>query len=293
MDYILENEYLKVTVTTAGAELKSVVRKTDGVEHIWGADPEVWGSHAPILFPNAGRLKDNVAIVKGKRIENFPGHGFARNMEHSLALQKSDTLVLELTDNEETYAIWPYHFCLISTFTLEGDTLHHTLTVENLDEEKMPFGIGYHPGFALPFDDKHVATDYELRFDSVQSPLCIGCLPKGLFNGKYYYLAKNTKTIPIDEHLFDNDSHCMTGMTAKTLGIYEKDSGRAVVCNIEEFPYVLLWSKPGMPQFVCIEPWMSVPSDENDSGDWNEKHAATVLEPDESWSVTMSTSFIR
>ena len=34
MDYILENEYLKVTVTTKGAQLKSVVRKCDGVEHM-------------------------------------------------------------------------------------------------------------------------------------------------------------------------------------------------------------------------------------------------------------------
>ena len=291
-EFTIENEYLKLTVTTWGAQVKSVVRKCDGVEHIWQADKAVWGFHAPILFPHCGKVVDGKIEAKGAVYESGQ-HGFARLMEHEFVDQTADTIVLELCASEETLAKFPYAFRLVSTFTLEGDTVHHTLTVENLDEEKMPFGIGYHPGFALPFDDKHVATDYELRFDSVQSPLCIGCLPKGLFNGKYYYLAKNTKSIPIDEHLFDNDSHCMTGMTAKTLGIYEKDSGRAVVCNIEEFPYVLLWSKPGMPQFVCIEPWMSVPSDENDSGDWNEKHAATVLEPDESWSVTMSTSFIR
>ena len=37
MDYTIENEYLKVTVTTFGAQLKSVVRKCDGVEHMWQA----------------------------------------------------------------------------------------------------------------------------------------------------------------------------------------------------------------------------------------------------------------
>ena len=34
MDIIIENEYLKVTLTTNGAQIKSVIRKCDGVEHI-------------------------------------------------------------------------------------------------------------------------------------------------------------------------------------------------------------------------------------------------------------------
>ena len=54
MEYTIENEYLKLTVTTWGAQVKSVVRKCDGVEHSWQADMSVWGYHAPILFPHAG-----------------------------------------------------------------------------------------------------------------------------------------------------------------------------------------------------------------------------------------------
>ena len=50
MEFTLENEILTVTVTTSGAQVKSVLRKCDGVEHIWQADPAVWGQHAPILF---------------------------------------------------------------------------------------------------------------------------------------------------------------------------------------------------------------------------------------------------
>ena len=54
MEYIIENEYLKVTVTTWGAQVKSVVRKCDGVEHMWSGDPSVWKFHAPVLFPHCG-----------------------------------------------------------------------------------------------------------------------------------------------------------------------------------------------------------------------------------------------
>jgi hypothetical protein len=35
MEFIIENEFLKVTVISNGAQLKSVVRKSDGVEHMW------------------------------------------------------------------------------------------------------------------------------------------------------------------------------------------------------------------------------------------------------------------
>ena len=50
MEYSLENEILKVTVTTWGAQVKSVVRKSDGVEHMWQA-PQRLGLPRPHPFP--------------------------------------------------------------------------------------------------------------------------------------------------------------------------------------------------------------------------------------------------
>ena len=61
-EFTIENEYLKLTVTTNGAQITSVVRKCDGVEHMWQAGkpkasvtlafPKVWeGCHLqPLLF---------------------------------------------------------------------------------------------------------------------------------------------------------------------------------------------------------------------------------------------------
>ena len=98
----------------------------------------------------------------------------------------------------------------------------------------------------------------------------------------------------IPRHInFDNDSHCMVNLKSTKLGLYEKGTGRGVVCDIENFPYTLIWSKPGVPKFICIEPWQSLPSPENGSSDWNEKPAAAILAPGESWTTTLSTSFVR
>ena len=292
MEYIIENEYLKVTVTTWGAQVKSVIRKCDGVEHMWQADKSVWGYHAPILFPHCGKLVDGKLEAKGKVYESSQ-HGFGRTMEHEFVDQTATSLVLELRACPETRQRFPYEFALISTFTLENDTLHHTLTVENWDEEKLTFGIGYHPGFAIPFDAAHQPTDYELRFEQMESPLCVGCLPTGLVQDNHYYLGSNITSIPVDEQLFANDSHCMTNLKSGKIGLYEKGTGRGVVCDIEDFPYCLIWSKPGMPKFVCIEPWHSLPSPEGGSRKWEEKPAAAILDPGESWETTLSMQFVR
>ena len=80
MDYTLENEYLKVTVTTFGAQVKSVKRKCDGVEHMWQADKAVWGYHAPVLFPHCGKVVDGVIEAKGKQYKSAQ-HGFAQLLE--------------------------------------------------------------------------------------------------------------------------------------------------------------------------------------------------------------------
>ena len=292
MKYSIENAYLKVSVDTYGAQLCSVIRKCDGVEHMWQADPAVWGYHAPILFPHTGKVVDGVIEAKGGRYSSGQ-HGFARLMEHELVGLSEDTIVLELCSSPETLEKFPYEFRLVSTFTLEGPTVHHSLTVENLDEENLPFGIGYHPAFAVPFDDRHTATDYVLRFVEMESPICMNCLPTGLTQGDTYCLGNNIREIEVDENLFANDSHCMLNLRSRTLGLYEKGSGRGVVCDIGQFPYTLIWSKPGMPRFVCIEPWHSLPSPQDGSANWDEKPAAAILLPGESWMTTLSITFVR
>ena len=291
MKYSIENEILKVTVLDRGSQICSVIHKGDGVEHIWQADPNVWGKHGPILFPHCGGLTDGVMNAKGNTYK-YTKHGFAKEMAFSLAEQTENQLVLELTDSPETMEYWPYKFRLRSTFTLEGDTLHHTLTVENRDEEEMPFGIGFHPGFAVPFDSEHKAEDYALCFDQVENPICMAT-PKGMISGETYRLGTNITAIPLDEELFAHDSHCMTGLQSKTLGLYEKDTGRGIVCSIKNFPYCLIWSMPGVPQFVCIEPWHSLPGLSTGSTRWEDKPAAAILAPGESWSTTLSMGFVR
>ena len=293
MQATIHNEFLTLTVDTHGAEAVSL-KNAAGEEMLWQADPAVWGRHAPILFPWTGKLTGG-AFTYGSKTYQGGQHGFARDLEHTLIKAEGDTIQLELRSDEAMKAErFPFDFVLTSTFRLEGKTVHHTLKVENPGAGELRFGIGYHPAFNIPFDAQHTTTDYEFRFDRPESPVILDARPNGLLSGKCYYQWKNAASIPLEDKMFANDSFCMAGLRSATLGIYEKDTGRNITCNIEGYPYTLIWSTASEKiHFVCIEPWHSLPGAVTDPQDWDERAAAAVLAPGESWGTTLSTTFDR
>lgn len=117
MQYTIENEYLRLTVDTHGAEAVSVVNKATGAEMLWCGDPAVWGRHAPILFPYTGKLTGGKMIAKGQRVCRRPARLCPRCGAHPGG-QDRDKPDPGLQANEETRAKWPYEFELRSTFEL-------------------------------------------------------------------------------------------------------------------------------------------------------------------------------
>ena len=293
MRYCVENEFLRVEVDSLGAELASIVDKATGAEMLWQGDASVWPRRAPILFPYCGKLKNGSFTVNGSA---YPGgqHGFARDLEHAYLGCENGALRFRLASSPETKKLFPCDFELDSVFTLTGRTLRHTLAVKNTGADTLRFGIGYHPGFMLPFDGRHTTADYELRFDTPQTPL-VQEMDGGYGTGATHPLMENSAVIPLEDRMFDNDSICMGALSAKTLCLVEKDSGRRITVGVEGYPYTLIWSMPGDPalRFLCIEPWHSLPDAIGASGDWNEKPCAAALAPGESWHTDLDMTFQR
>ena len=76
------------------------------------------------------------------------------------------------------------------------------------------------------------------------------------------------------------------------VSVVEKDTGRSVICNVEGYPYVLIWSAAKKPlHFICIEPWHSLPGEENGPLEWEQRPCAASLKKGESWSTTLSVSY--
>lgn len=102
MQYSIENDILRLTVDSHGAEPVSVIHKPTGAELLWQADPAVWKRHAPILFPYTGKLTGGKMLAKG--VEYAGGqHGFARDVEHTMTHHAGNLLEFELHANAETH----------------------------------------------------------------------------------------------------------------------------------------------------------------------------------------------
>ena len=96
MQYSIENDILRLTVDSHGAEPVSVIHKPTGAELLWQADPAVWKRHAPILFPYTGKLTGGKMLAKG--VEYAGGqHGFARDVEHTMTHHADNLLSLSCT----------------------------------------------------------------------------------------------------------------------------------------------------------------------------------------------------
>ena len=54
----IENEKLFVTINEHGAELASLINKSNGMNYLWSGDSKYWGRKSPVLFPIEGALKD-------------------------------------------------------------------------------------------------------------------------------------------------------------------------------------------------------------------------------------------
>ena len=293
MDYILENDFLRATVRSKGAELSSVQNKRTGEEMMWQADPAVWPRCAPMLFPYCGRLKDGAYTWQGVRYEGGQ-HGFARDMEHTLEASAPGELTLCLEANALTMEKFPFPFQLRSTFTLEENRVCHRVCVTNDGDAPLRFGFGYHPGFACPFDAQHTVEDYSIVFERPETPTVVDTSPvTGLCTGRNYTYFEDGVSIPLTDHLFDADSLCFSGLRSSTLSLEEAGTGRRVSVDIEGFPYVLVWSAKGPLQFLCVEPWHTLPDAENATGRWEDKAPAITVEPGEEWTTKLVTHFER
>ena len=103
MQVVLENEALKVTINSFGAELASIRGKATDTEYLWNADAKFWKRTAPVLFPFVGSLKNKEYHYEGKTY-SMGQHGFARDMEFAVDVQTATEAWFSLQSNEETKA---------------------------------------------------------------------------------------------------------------------------------------------------------------------------------------------
>lgn len=294
MAYTLENDTLRITVQEKGAELAQVTNLKNGNELLWNANPAVWGRHAPLLFPYCGGLYNNQLVVNGKA---YPAakHGFARDTMFACILAEANILAFKLEASAETRRLYPFDFELMVAYTLAGDCVQQTVTVQNTAPQNgpmLPFNIGFHPAFALPFTAGKKTSDYEICFEKPESPILIET-PNGYVSGGTKKIFANRQCLPLADDTFAQDSLCLSGLRSRYIMLRERENPRRYIkVNVEAFPYVLLWGPPSGPlPFMCIEPWHGLPDGPDKHAEFADKAGITLLAPAEQFVTALQMQF--
>ena len=273
----LENNYLRVIAREHGAELTSIVDKKNNIEHLWQADPQFWGWHAPVLFPVIGRCLNDEIEIDGEQFR-MAKHGFARNANFRLLDLTETSIVFSLKNNEQWQKIYPYKFEFLIRYKLDGNALVVSYEVINKDNKDIYFSLGGHPAFAVPFTSGGHYEDYYLEFAEVENVSRHYIDHDGYFDGRKDVTLANTNTLQLKHSLFNDDALIFKDLKSRKVTIKDKNSGRYLSVDFHGFNYLGLWAKVGAP-YVCIEPWLGCADTAGKPTDFKSKEGIVKLEP--------------
>ena len=233
---------VRITATPRGAHL--LTWTTDGVERLWMSPlsgPEAEGAirgGIPVLFPQFGTFGD---LVK---------HGFARTMEwrsvDAPEVPDAATLAFELTDTDETRALWPHTFHARIDITATATHLEETLRVTNLGDQHALFTGGLHAYLSVADPDAWIdglSGTHAWDGDSTASP-------------------QFTNVLGPQVRALDEQDLIIRGAVGP-LTLVDEQQGRLLVAG-DGFAHRVVWNPGpnhtlpdvapgGEGQFVCIE----------------------------------------
>jgi len=273
----LENKFLKVKISTLGAEIISIYNKKEQFEHIWKGEKASWNQHAPILFPVVGKLKNKQYQLNGKTYK-MKNHGFASYSPFTIIKKSNSKVVLQLKSNSETLKQYPFDFALTVTYKLCGKKLSINNTVENKSTNEMLFSIGAHPGFNVPFHKNATYNDCYLAFNKTENATRLPLTKKGYLSHQKIKGFVKGKKLPISHQLFKDRVVILDDLKSNTITIKSDYSTFGIQIGVKNFDYVGVWTshKKDAP-FVCIEPWYGITDYEDTTGQIKNKKSIQKL----------------
>ena len=223
-------------------------------------NPEVYG-FPTLLYPN--RLRDGILKASDATYtfplietdENVSLHGFLHKREHSIveASVKDDVAIARTEyiydEKDPFFTAFPVSFKAEYTFKLSDEGLHYELTLTNLSDRQLPYGVCNHTTINGPFTSNGKPLDTRI-FVTIGDkwPLNQRNLPTcdfiSLDNHDRQYLTGSM--IPV-EHIIDNDVYnCETydvdGLPFRGAIVTDISSGKEIRYEVDDnFKFWIIW----------------------------------------------------
>ena len=253
----LKNKYLSVNINPMGAEVVSIIKNS--YEYLWQKNPDIWNGQAPNLFPLIGRLKDE-EYEYNNELYKIKIHGFAKFSMFEV-IEKNDNYVsLRITGSNDTYSMYPFDFDFIVSYELMDNIIKKQYMTINNGYKTMYYEVGGHEGYNLTFENNKIMDDYYIKFsdNSVYTYTTDSVI---MVNKDLKKIDMIDKKLHLKPEVFKNDALILDCSRLKDRNVTLEcgKKSRKVKVTFDDFDYLGIWTRPLYSNYVCIEPWSSLP----------------------------------
>ena len=184
------------------------------------------------------------------------------------------SLTYELRSDEKTRQWYPYDFRLTICYEIVDGSLRVINLVENTGSGVLYFYLGGHPAFIADIEGGKDIVEYEKPETIIQSDK----------DGDRVILD-NESVLRLNRPLFDHDVIMKDAPESQFVTLKRAD-GRYVKLSFPDSQCIAVWTAEKNPeaQFICLEPWTSVPVYADDAHpDIENKPHAIPLDPGETY----------
>lgn len=206
---------------------------------------------------------DGRAYVFPKNHGDHHIHGLVHSVEWKVAKQLAsdfDGAVLETVirsqDHRVVREVYPQDFTVTMQYTLREGEIIISTSCENLDDARLPFGMGFHPYFSTPMTSASSKESCFVRLPAQERWVLTNCLPteERVEPLGGYDLREFT---PVSSLELDDLYGRVTGRTAV---VEDRGSGMRLTIDVDEsYPFWVVWTgKTADAPFICLEPYTCV-----------------------------------
>ena len=206
-----------------------------------------------------GRLKDE-EYEYNNELYKIKIHGFAKVSMFEI-IEKNDNYVsLRITGSNDTYSMYPFDFDFIVSYELMDNIIKKQYMTINNGYKTMYYEVGGHEGYNLTFENNKIMDDYYIKFSdsSVYTYTTDSVI---MVNKDLKEIDMVDKKLYLKPEVFKNDALILDCSRLKDRNVTLEcgKKSRKVKVTFDDFDYLGIWTRPFYSNYVCIEPWSSLP----------------------------------
>ncbi len=227
-----------------------------------GGNLEKVGGGASILFPFSGSSfvdgKPDIWKTPTGKICPMKKHGFANGGKFEVVACSGDSIDLKFVKDEYSKKAYPFGFDFYVSYKFFPKSYILEMTMENREDIDLPWGVGYHPYFTVPWKKGKTHADYRMLID------CNSAMYINNNNGEFTPANDFRENMSLDSKKPVARIHGDLRSGVVKFGLKDGSDDITIIMDDDAKSYstatVVTYGKPMESPFWCVEPWIVPPA---------------------------------